>query len=63
MIFAAASGTTRENISDSTRIFSTGSPDVLFALAGKILFQVVGVTMLWPKNKFFHEKHIFKGGV
>lgn len=57
------SGTTRENISDSTRIFSAGSPDVLFTLAGKILIQVAGAAKLWPKNKFFHEKHIFKGGV
>jgi hypothetical protein len=47
---AAASGATKEYIYDSMRIFSAGSPDVLFALAGKILFQVAGATKLWPKN-------------
>jgi len=50
LIFAAASGTTKENISDSTRIFSAGSPDVLFTLAGTILIQVAGAAKLWPKN-------------
>jgi hypothetical protein len=41
-ILTAASVTTKENISDSARIFSAGNPDILFALAGKILIQVAG---------------------